>query len=216
MSDLAHRRSDYAWGALDRADLADDPIAQWWTWYEAAVAAGIEEPNAMSVATIHDDGGPDARLVLARGVDSRGFAFFTNYASTKGNQLAERPVAAATFAWLELHRQVRVRGVVEKVAADESDKYFASRPRESRIGAWASPQSTVLADRAALEARVADVEARFPDEDIPRPPFWGGLRIVPVAIEFWQGRPSRLHDRFRYRRDAPAEGRDWVIERLAP
>jgi pyridoxamine 5'-phosphate oxidase len=216
MSDLAHRRSDYAWGVLDRADLDDDPIAQWWTWYGAAAAAGVEEPNAMSVATIHDDGGPDARLVLARGVDGRGFAFFTNYDSTKGRQLAARPVAAATFAWLELHRQVRLRGRVEQVSADESDRYFASRPRESRIGAWASPQSMVLADRSVLETRVAEIEARFPGDEVPRPPRWGGFRIAPTEIEFWQGRPSRLHDRFRYRRSADGGGGPWIIERLAP
>jgi pyridoxamine 5'-phosphate oxidase len=211
---LADRRSDYDWGTLDRADLTDDPIDQWWAWYRAAEGAGIEEPNAMSVATIHDDGGPDARVVLARGVDQRGFAFFTNYHSTKGLQLAARPVASATFAWLELHRQVRLRGAVELVSDEESDSYFASRPRESRIGAWASPQSEVLADRAALDARVAEVEARFPGDVVPRPLYWGGFRIVPTEVEFWQGRPSRLHDRFRYRRPAP-DG-IWVIERLAP
>jgi pyridoxamine 5'-phosphate oxidase len=199
---------------LDRADLADDPIEQWWRWYRAAEETGVEEPNAMSVATLHNDGGPDARLVLARGVDQRGFAFFTNYRSTKGRQLAERPLASATFAWLELHRQVRLRGPVERVSQEEADAYFAGRPRESRIGAWASPQSEVLPDRAALDARVAEVEARFPDDVVPRPPHWGGFRIVPLELEFWQGRPSRLHDRFRYRRESP-EGL-WVIERLAP
>jgi pyridoxamine 5'-phosphate oxidase len=211
---LADRRSDYDWGTLERSDLADDPIVQWWTWYEAAAAAGAEEPNAMSVATIAEDGRPDARLVLARGVDERGFAFYTNLRSAKARQLAARPVAAATFAWLELHRQVRVRGEVEPVADDEADAYYASRPRSSRIGAWASPQSGVLADRAELEALVGEAEARFPGDEIPRPPHWGGLRIVPSAVEFWQGRPSRLHDRFRYRRQAV--GDPWLIERLAP
>jgi pyridoxamine 5'-phosphate oxidase len=211
---LGDRRSDYDWGTLERSDLADDPIVQWWTWYEAAAAAGVEEPNAMSVATVAEDGRPDARLVLARGVDERGFAFYTNLRSAKARQLAARPVAAATFAWLELHRQVRVRGEVEPVAADEVDAYYASRPRSSRIGAWASPQSGVLADRAELEALVGEAEARFPGDEIPRPPHWGGLRSVPSAVEFWQGRPSRLHDRFRYRRDA--FGDPWLIERLAP
>ncbi|HEY8092755.1 MAG TPA: pyridoxamine 5'-phosphate oxidase, partial [Acidimicrobiales bacterium] len=157
---------------------------------------------------------PDARLVLARGVDERGFAFYTNLRSAKARQVAARPVAAATFAWLELHRQVRVRGEVQPVADDEADAYYASRPRSSRIGAWASPQSGVLADRAELEALVGEAEARFPGEDIPRPPHWGGLRIVPATVEFWQGRPSRLHDRFRYRR--ATVGDPWLIERLAP
>jgi pyridoxamine 5'-phosphate oxidase len=209
---LADRRSDYAWGTLDRADLADDPFTQWWAWYHAAEEAGIEEPNAMTVATIGTDGAPDARVVLARGVDERGFTFFTNYRSAKGRQLAEHPAAAATFAWLVLHRQVRLRGPVTRVTDEESDVYFASRPRESRIGAWASPQSEVLPDRAALETSVAEVEARFPG-DVPRPPHWGGFRIAPTEVELWQGRPSRLHDRFRYRRDAAG---GWIIERLAP
>ena len=213
-SELADRRSDYDWGSLDRADLDDDPIAQWWTWYDAATAAGAPEPNAMSVATIAPDGGPDARVVLARGVDQRGFAFYTNLESAKAQHLAARPQAAATFVWLELHRQVRLRGPVEPVDGAESDAYYASRPRASRIGAWASPQSRVIADRDELDALVAAAEARFPSEDVPRPPHWGGLRIVPLSIEFWQGRSSRLHDRFRYRRDDPAE--PWIVERLAP
>jgi pyridoxamine 5'-phosphate oxidase len=211
---LADRRSDYAWGTLDRADLAGDPFTQWWAWYRAAEEAGIEEPNAMTVATRHADGGPDARVVLARGVEERGFTFFTNYESRKGRQLEAAPVAAATFAWLELHRQVRLRGPVARVSEAESDAYFASRPRESRLGAWASPQSEVLADRATLEERLAAVEDRYPDE-VPRPPHWGGFRISPLEVEFWQGRPSRLHDRFRYRRAAPDDPA-WVIERLAP
>jgi pyridoxamine 5'-phosphate oxidase len=213
---LADRRSDYAWGTLDRADLAADPFTQWWAWYRAAEEAGIEEPNAMTVATRHEDGDPDARVVLARGVDERGFAFFTNYESRKGRQLAAVPAAAATFAWLELHRQVRLRGPVARVPAEESDAYFASRPRESRLGAWASPQSEVLPDdRAVLEERLAAVEARYPGDDVPRPPHWGGFRIAPIEVEFWQGRPSRLHDRFRYGRETP-DGAAWVIERLAP
>ncbi|HET9601792.1 MAG TPA: pyridoxamine 5'-phosphate oxidase [Acidimicrobiales bacterium] len=211
---LADRRSDYEWGTLDRQDLAADPIAQWWAWYEEVTAAGVEEPHAMSVATIGDDGLPDARVVLARGVDERGFVFYTNLESAKAQQVASRPVAAATFAWLSFHRQVRLRGVVEPVSAEEADRYFRSRPKASRIGAWASPQSRVLADRAELDALVAAADAQFPGDDIPRPPHWGGLRIVPSTVEFWQGRPSRLHDRFRYRREAG--GNAWIIERLAP
>ena len=161
---------------------------------------------------IADDGAPDARVVLVRGVDQRGLTFFTNYESSKGLQLTDDGVAAATFAWLDLHRQVRVRGTVSRVSAAESDDYFASRPRDSQIGAWASPQSRAIADRDELLARVAEFTERFTGREVPRPEHWGGFRLVPASFEFWQGRPNRLHDRFRYSRS----GDLWTIERLAP
>ncbi len=210
---VRERREQYETAGLDRDDLVDDPVAQWLLWYGQADAAGVVEPNAMTIATTGLDGVPDARSVLARGVDHRGITFYSNAQSPKAEQLAARPAAAVVFAWLDLHRQVRARGTVHRIAEDEADAYFAGRPRGSQIGAWASPQSQPIGTRRDLDAAIAEVEARFGDGPIPRPPFWGGWRVVPTTWEFWQGRPSRLHDRFRYTAQ-PAGG--WLIERLAP
>ena len=197
---------------LSRADLAADPIAQFGAWFErASEQAPLAE--AMTLATLDADGGPDARMVLLKGFDGRGFRFFTNRNSVKGRQLAGRPDAALILYWRELDRQVRIRGAVEKLDAAESDEYFASRPRESMIGAWASPQSRPLADRDELDRRVAEVEARYGDGPVPRPPHWGGFRVAPRQIEFWQGQVGRLHDRFRYERTAAGS---WTWARLAP
>ena len=214
MSDsIRDRRVQYESNGLDVGDLRPDPIGQWRHWYEQAESAGCVEPNAMVVSTIGLDGMPDSRYVLARGVTDDGFAFYTNYESAKSAELIASPVASALFTWLQLHRQMKIRGAVSRLTEAESDAYFATRPRSSQLGAWASPQSTVLADRAELEARVAAADARFAATDaIPRPPNWGGWRISVVEAEVWQGRPSRLHDRFRYRRVDGA----WVAERLAP
>lgn len=209
------KRIEYETQGFDLADAHRDPLVQWRTWFDQAVGANCVEPNAFVVSTVGDDGIPDSRNVLARGADTRGIVFYTNYTSSKSRDLTVRPVASAVFSWLAVHRQVKLRGMVERVTERESDDYFASRPRNSQIGAWASPQSQVIADRAELEARVREVEQRFGDGPISRPPHWGGWRIVPVMVEFWQGRPSRLHDRIRYRR-ATVDESAWVLERIAP
>ena len=208
------RRVQYETAGLDRADLDSDPIVQWHAWYEQAASAGVAEPNAMTVATVDQYSAPDSRVVLARAVDARGFVFYTNYDSAKSQQILVNPVASAVFAWLDLHRQVRVRGTVQRISEDESDGYFASRPRESQIGAWASPQSQPIADRTIIETRMAEFRAKFENQDVPRPASWGGWRLTPNVIEFWQGRPSRLHDRFNYTLDAATN--QWQIQRLAP
>jgi pyridoxamine 5'-phosphate oxidase len=199
---------------LDRADLADDPIEQFTRWLADAEAAGVPLPNAMGLATADADGRPSVRHVLLRGVDPRGFTFFTNHGSRKGRELAGDPHAGLVFLWKRLDRQVSVTGDVERLPDDESDAYFATRPREAQLGAWASRQSEVLATRDELDGRMAEVAARYPDA-VPRPPHWGGYLVRPVTVEFWQGRRHRLHDRFCYRRD-PGNAEAWTIERLFP
>lgn len=201
-------RVEYARAVLDLADLDPDPILQFQRWFDHALASGVAEPDAMALATATPEGRPSARIVLLRGVDPRGFGFYTNYLSRKGQDLAANPFAALTFYWQPLEQQVRIEGTVERTSADESDAYFRTRPLASRIGACVSPQSQVIEDRDALEAAIAG----FHDPDPPRPSHWGGFRVVPDLIEFWQGRPSRLHDRFRYTRS----GTKWSISRLAP
>lgn len=210
---LWSRRVQYETAGLDVADVAADPIDQWRRWYEDATEARLVEPNAMVLATTGGDGRADARYVLVRTVDERGFVFHTNYDSVKSRQATTMPYGAGVFTWLGLHRQVRIRGPMARVGRDESDAYFASRPRDSQIGAWASPQSAVLIDRADLDRRIAVTEAEFAGRDVDRPGFWGGWCLGYDEVEFWQGRPNRLHDRIRYQRAADGS---WIIERLAP
>jgi pyridoxamine 5'-phosphate oxidase len=212
MVDVAGLRRDYDAGALDLGELGSDPVAAFERWLAAMVEAGVPDANAMVLATAGADGAPSARTVLLRGVDARGFVFYTNRRSRKGTELSANPRAALVFVWLAVRRQVVVTGGVEQVSDEESDAYFASRPRGSQLAAWASPQSSPVPSRAAVDAAVAEVAARFTGRDVPRPPFWGGYRVVPDAVEFWQGRADRLHDRFRFARD----GERWAVERLGP
>jgi len=207
-------RADLESRGLRRNELAADPFAQFRDWMQFASEVGLHEPEAMVLSSVGADGMPSSRHVLLRGLD-HGFVFFTNYTSHKGRELEARPMAAICFPWNLLARQVRVEGNVERVSAVESDAYFATRPRGSQIGAWASDQSEVLADRAELEAKWAAAEARFDGGEVARPPHWGGFRVVPARIEFWQGRPSRLHDRFRYTVESD-EASGWRIDRLSP
>ena len=212
MSPAGMRRDYTERGALLESDLAAGWPEQFGRWFSDALESALPEPNAMIVATAGAAGRPSARTVLLKGYDERGFVFFTNYTSRKGTELAENPYASLVFPWFPMQRQVLVAGAVERVTRAETEEYFASRPRGSQLGAWASPQSSVLPDRAAVEAGLAAAQERFGDGEVPAPAHWGGFRVLPETVEFWQGRSSRLHDRLRYRCD----GGNWVVERLAP
>ncbi len=213
LSELAQLRRNYALESLSEAGVLPDPLEQFALWFKEALNSQLTEPNAMTLATATRTGRPSARTVLLKGIDHQGFVFYTNYESRKGGELAENPQAALLFTWLELERQVRVEGTVEKVTREESLAYFQSRPKSSQIGAWASPQSRSIPDRGVLEKNVADLSQQHAAaETLPLPPFWGGFRLKPEVIEFWQGRESRLHDRIRYTRTENG----WETDRLAP
>jgi pyridoxamine 5'-phosphate oxidase len=210
---VSDMRIEYTWSGLSEADMDADPLRQFEKWFEQALAANLPEPNAMTLATATPDGRPSARMVLLKAFDAAGFVFFTNYESRKGRELTANPRAALLFFWPQLQRQVRIEGTVERVLEAESDAYFRSRPLGSRLSAWASPQSEVIASRNILEKRMCELAKQFPDGEVPRPPHWGGYRVYPLTIEFWQGRSDRLHDRLRYQR---VQTNGWRLERLSP
>ncbi len=210
--DASSLRKEYTRVGLDKADLHPDPIVQFHEWFEKVIDADLHEPNAMILATAYTDGKPSARTVLLKGYDERGFVFYTNYEGRKADEIEANPMCALLFYWGELERQVRIEGRASRLSEEESDAYFAGRPRGSRLGAWASEQSRPVEDRNVLEERVRALEAEYEGREIPRPPFWGGYRVEPEEIEFWQGRENRLHDRLVYRREDGA----WRIERLQP
>lgn len=210
--DASSLRKEYKSAGLDKADVHHDPVVQFHAWFENAIDADLHEPNAMILATATGDGKPSARTVLLKGYDERGFVFYTNYEGRKAGELDANPACALLFYWGELERQVRIEGCASRISNEESDAYFASRPRGSRLGAWASEQSRPVEDRTVLEERVRDLEAEYEGRGVPRPPFWGGYRVEPDTIEFWQGRENRLHDRLVYSR----VGDDWRIDRLQP
>ncbi|MFO0930222.1 MAG: pyridoxamine 5'-phosphate oxidase [Gemmataceae bacterium] len=211
--ELPELRREYLQMGLREADVAADPIAQFRVWFDQAVQAGIPDPDGMTLATATPDGFPSSRIVLLKGLSDAGFVFFTSYEGRKARDLAANPRAALCFYWSQLERQVRVEGVVELTSPVESDTYWATRPRGSQVSAWASHQSDVVARREVLESRLAELETKFTGRDVPRPVMWGGYRVKPGLVEFWQGRANRLHDRLRYRR---LESGTWLIERLAP
>lgn len=210
---VADLRKEYTFRGLNEWEAHPNPVEQFKVWFEQAIAAQLPEPNAMTIATARPDGRPSARLVLLKDYDERGFVFYTNYESNKGQQLLKNPWAAIVFWWAELERQVRIEGPVEKVSAEEADAYFESRPKGSQLGAWTSNQSQVIPSREVLEQRLQQLQEKYENQQVPRPPHWGGFRVIPAEIEFWQGRPSRLHDRLLYRR---GDDGSWTIQRLSP
>jgi pyridoxamine 5'-phosphate oxidase len=215
---LAELRREYAVGGLSESDLAADPVTMFRRWLHDVTAANLHEPNAMVVSTADADGVPSARMVLLKGLSAEGFVFFTNYGSRKAEEIDANQSCALLFPWHDLERQVRVEGIASRLTEKENEAYFRSRPRASQLGAWSSPQSQVVGSRDELDARYADTERRFGEDEIPLPPFWGGFCVAPETVEFWQGRKGRMHDRLRYRRVATgaAGTGDWVTERLAP
>lgn len=216
MPDLRDLRHEYAAHGLEESELSPDPVEMFRRWMDDATAAGIGEPNAMVVSTVSSTGQPSSRMVLLKGLDE-GFVFYTNFSSRKGQELAANPRCALLFPWHGLERQVRVEGTAARMTPEESQAYFSSRPRGSQVGAWASPQSTVVDSRAVLDQSYAETDERFRDlDELPVPPHWGGYRVRHEVVEFWQGRQSRMHDRLRYRRSEPGAAGVWVVERLAP